>query len=119
MRPRKTRVGRTRDIEALDSVRFTSPLATRDEDPGDRAPTTHAFLEVLWALIIGDAVVIPQTHAFVSIGFVDIAQRLYEERPSAWQHDEWEPLRLVSSTLTLTSRWLTGRGSLVASSVPT
>jgi hypothetical protein len=68
-------------LESLDSVRTGPGSGVSDQD--GRLAKLQTFLEVLMALALGREIVVPQSYAFDSGAFLDVASRVLTARPAS------------------------------------
>ncbi len=81
-------------LESLDSVSSPWTPDWADGRTTDLSAARHVqiFTEILMALILGRVVAVPQSYAFDSWGFLDVASRILQARPASREKDH--PFRL-------------------------
>lgn len=80
-------------VESFDSVRYTrlSNQSTYEALVGAERKTkeAQAEIELIYALLLGQKIVVPEAHSFDSVGFLSVVTKALEARPTKGLSKDW------------------------------
>lgn len=80
-------------VESFDSIRYTKLSdGNRYEELSDidkKTKETQAEIELIYALLLGQKIVVPETHSFDSVGFLEIVTKALDARPKKGLERDW------------------------------